>query len=160
MNLLMAEKASQLLQKYQVKDFPIPLDTIEHIILSEGIDIQITKYLNRALYYDNTIYIGQALESHCYRECLVHEAGHQYHAGNAALLNPFTIDKNEAQAQAFAAYFLMPIGIFETHLAHGEADYTLSKIFGVKQELVLFRKKLSRALLERGYCNEHIFFTT
>ncbi|NLK53067.1 MAG: ImmA/IrrE family metallo-endopeptidase [Syntrophomonadaceae bacterium] len=159
MYLLMAEKATQLLRKYQVKEFPIPLDVIEHILLSEGIDIQIAKYLNRAVFCDNTIYIGQALDNSCRREYLVHEAGHVYHAGNTALLDSFTMDKNEAQAQAFAAYFLMPIGVFEAHLARGETDYALGEIFGVKQELVAYRKELSKALAEGGcYNRQHIFF--
>lgn len=150
MYLLMAEKAKKLLQKYQVQEFPVPLDIIEHIIYSEGIDIQITKYLNRAVFCDNVIYIGQALENRCRREYLAHEAAHMYHCGNTALLYPITVDKNEAQAKAFAAYFLMPVGIFEAYLARGESDYSLTEIFGVKQELVEFRKLLSRSLLENG----------
>ncbi|WP_073093528.1 ImmA/IrrE family metallo-endopeptidase [Thermosyntropha lipolytica] len=119
MHLLMAEKANQLLHKYQIRDFPVPLDIIERVIYSKGISIQITKYLTRALFCDNTIYIAQALENSCRREYLVHEAAHMYHASNTTLLDPITADKNEAQARAFAAYFLMPIGIFETHLARG-----------------------------------------
>jgi len=160
MYLLMAEKANNLLQKYQVKEFPVPLDVIEHIIYSEGIDIQITKYLNCAFFCDNVIYIGQALDNSCYREYLVHEAAHMYHVGNTTLLDPIAVDKNEGQARAFAAYFLMPIGVFEAHLAHGETDHTLSEIFGVKKDLVLFRKELSRALLEGDYYNQmqYIFF--
>ena len=160
MFLLMAEKANQLLRKYLVKDFPVPLDVIDRIVYSEGIDIQITKYLNCALFYDNIIYIGQALENSCQREYLVHEAAHMYHAGDAALLNPLTIDKNEAQAKAFAAYFLMPIGVFEAHLAREENDYTLGETFGVKQELVQHRKVLSKALLESGSYehNKYNFF--
>jgi Zn-dependent peptidase ImmA (M78 family) len=150
MHLFMAEKANQLLYKYQVKEFPIPLDVIEHVIYSEGISIQIAKYLTCALFCDNIIYVGQALENSCQREYLVHEAAHMYHAGNTALLNPLTVDKNEAQAQAFAAYFLMPVGVFEAHLAKEENDYTLGEAFGVKQELVRYRKILSKALLESG----------
>ncbi len=132
MYFLMAEKANQLLHKYQVQEFPVPLDIIEHVIYSEGIDIQITKYLTHALFCDNVIYIGQALENSCRREYLVHEAGHMYHAGNAALLSPVVVDKNESQAKAFAAYFLMPVGVFEAHLARGENDYSLGEAFGVK----------------------------
>jgi len=146
----MAEKANQLLYKYQVKEFPVPLDVIEHIIYNEGIDIQITKYFNRALFCDNVIYIGQALENSCQREYLVHEVAHIYHTGNTALLNPITVDKNEAQAKAFAAYFLLPVGIFEAYLARGENDYTLSEIFGVNRELIEFRKFLFQSLADSG----------
>lgn len=157
MYLLMAEKANQLLRKYQVQEFPVSLDIIEHIIYSEGIDIQITKYLNRALFCDNIIYIGQALENSCLREYLIHEAGHIYHAGNTALLAPLTVDKNEAQTQAFAAYFLMPVGIFEAHLAREENDYTLGESFGVKQYFIKSRKVLSKALLESGNYEHYVY---
>lgn len=154
MHLLMAEKANQLLQKYQVKNFPVPTDIIEQIIYSEGISIEISKYLKKGLYHEDggskVIYIGQALENNLYRECLLHEAAHMYHYGNTALQDPIIFDKNEAQAKAFAAYFLMPIGIFEQYLAQGENDYNLAEIFGVTMELVLFRKQLSQALIEGG----------
>lgn len=150
MYLLMAEKANNLLQKHQVREFPVSLDVITHIIRSEGISIQITKYLSRALFYDNTIYIAKGLENIHMREYMVHEAGHMYHAGNTALLPPLVVDKNEGQAKAFAAYFLMPVGIFEEHLFQGESDHSLAEIFGVKFELVEFRKVLYRSLLESG----------
>jgi len=96
MHLLMAQKANQLLHKYQVREFPVPLDIIERVIYSEGISIQITKYLTRALFCNDVIYIGQALENTCRREYLVHEAAHMYHAGNTALLDPITVDKTDA----------------------------------------------------------------
>jgi Zn-dependent peptidase ImmA (M78 family) len=150
MYLLMADKANKLLYKYRVQEFPIPLDTIEYIIHSEDIDIQITKCLNRALFCNNVIYISPNLERSYLREYLVHEAGHMYHAGNTAFLDPIVVDKNEGQARAFAAYFLMPIGIFELYLARGENDHSLGEIFGVKQELVRIRKILSHSLIESG----------
>lgn len=151
MYLLMAEKANMLLKKYQVQQFPIPTDLIEHIITSEGIDIRITKYLKRAMFCDNVIYIRPAVEHSYRREYLVHETAHIYHSGNTALLDPIVVDKFEGQANAFAAYFLMPAGLFENHLARGENDYTLAESFGVKQQLVKARKALSRGLIESGH---------
>jgi len=162
MHLLMAKKANQILQKYHVKDFPIPTDIIEQIIYSEGINIEITKYLKKGLYHEDgrtkAIYIGHALENSCRREYLVHEAGHMYHVGNTALLDPIIIEKNESQAQAFAAYFLMPIGIFEAHWAQNESDFALAEVFGVTIELVRFRKKLGWALWESGEYEKYKFF--
>ncbi|WP_422444289.1 ImmA/IrrE family metallo-endopeptidase [Thermoanaerobacterium sp. DL9XJH110] len=152
MYLNMAEKANQLLQKYQVKDFPVPTDIIEQIIYSEGISIEITKYLKKSLYHEDNgskvIFIGHALKNSLYREYLLHETAHRYHYGNTALQDPIIVEKNEGQAKAFAAYFLMPIGVFESYLAKGESDYSLSQIFGVTQELVEFRKELSKSLIE------------
>lgn len=150
MYLLMAEKANRLLQKYRIREFPVPVEIIEHIICSEGVDVQVTKYLKRALFCDNVIYIGQALENKRQREYLAHEAAHMYHCGNTALLDPVTVDKNEAQAKAFAAYFLMPVGVFEICLAKGESDCELVEAFGVKGELVQHRKEMSMALLYSG----------
>lgn len=158
MHLLMAEKANKLLQKYQVREFPIPLDVIEHIIYSEGLDIQLTIYLNRAMFCDNTIYVGQALRNNCRREYLVHETAHMYHYGNTALLSSISIDKNEGQAKAFAAYFLMPVGIFEAHLAREENDYALGEAFGVKQDLIKFRKVVSKTLLEGGSYKQYRYY--
>ena len=153
MHLIMAKKANKLLHKYRVQEFPVPLELVEHIIYSEGIDIQITKYLKRAVFCDNIIYIGEVLENGCrseYREHLVHETAHVYHCGNTAILDPIVVDKNEGQAKAFAAYFLMPIGVFESYLAQEESDYSLAEIFGIKLELIGFRKDLFRSLLESG----------
>nr|WP_257789825.1 ImmA/IrrE family metallo-endopeptidase [Thermoanaerobacterium thermosaccharolyticum] len=62
-------------------------------------------------------------------------------------------DKYEMEAQAFAAYFLMPIGIFEKHLELEENDYELSQDFGVTLELVKFRKDLTKALIDSGEYN-------
>ena len=147
---LMAEKANKLLVKYQVSEFPISLETIEHILISEGINIQITSYLKRALYCDNVIYIGEALEQSCYREYMIHETAHTYHYGNTALLDPVIVNKNEGQARAFAAYFLMPIGLFEKYLACDENNYSLAESFGVNQELIETRKSLSQGLINSG----------
>ncbi len=150
MYLLMAEKANRLLKKYQVQEFPISLELIEHILNSEGINIQITRYLKRAVYCDDIIYIGQALGPSCCREYLVHETAHSYHYGNTALLDPVSVDKYESQACAFTAYFLMPVGLFESYLACGENNYTLAELFGVKQDLIETRKLLSCGLIESG----------
>jgi len=152
MYINMAEKANNLLCKYKIRQFPIPIEIIEHIIISEGISIEITKYLKKGMYHEEAgskvIFIGQALENRRCREYLIHETAHMYHYGNAALMDPIQVEKNEGQAQAFAAYFLMPIGVFEYYLEREENDYALSEIFGVTQELVVFRKGLTAALVE------------
>lgn len=152
----MLEKATILLKKYHIIEFPIPLALIEEIILKEGIKLQITKYLKRSFYYEDSkekiIYLGQKVKQTCQlREYLIHETAHIYHCGNTALLSPLVVDKNESQAQAFAAYFLMPLGIFEAYIAIGENDYNLSEKFGVTQELVGYRKKLLSSIIESCY---------
>lgn len=154
MHLLMAEKANQLLRKYNVKNFPVSIDIIERMIYYEGISIQIVKYLKKGLYFEDgnmkVIYIGYPYHEYFYRECLVHEAAHMYHCGNTGLSDPLIIEKNESQAKAFAAYFLMPVGVFEKYWAQNESDYLLSEAFGVKVDFVQYRKELGRALWEAG----------
>ncbi|WP_213975263.1 ImmA/IrrE family metallo-endopeptidase [Tepidanaerobacter acetatoxydans] len=161
----MLEKATRLLWKYDIKEFPVPVDAIEETIFKEDIKLSITKYLKKSFYYEDSkskiIYLGHKVKAtYKQREYLLHETAHMYHNGNTALLTSVVIHKNEGQAQAFAAYFLMPIGVFETYLAKGENDYALSEIFGVTQELVLYRKELSQSLIEGGSYEhmKYIFF--
>nr|WP_237268873.1 ImmA/IrrE family metallo-endopeptidase [Thermoanaerobacterium thermosaccharolyticum] len=66
-------------------------------------------------------------------------------------------NKYEMEAQAFAAYFLMPIGIFEKHLELEKNDYELSHDFGVTLELVKFRKDLTKALIDSGEYNLSVY---
>lgn len=152
----MLKKATTLLEKYHISEFPIPVDLIEGVIYHEKIKIKITKYLKKGFYYEESnskiIYLGDKINCSCHqREYLLHETAHKYHCGNTAFLPSSAVDKNEGQAQAFAAYFLMPFGLFETYLARGENDYNLSERFGVTQELVRYRKKLLKSILESGY---------
>lgn len=155
----MLKKATTFLEKYNIIEFPIPIDIIKNIISHEGIKIEVTKYLKKSSYYEDSnskiIYLGCKgckINYSCQqREYLVHETAHIYHCGNTALLPSLVIDKNEGQAQAFAAYFLMPFGLFEVYLTKGENEYDLSERFGVTQELVRYRKKLLKSILESGY---------
>lgn len=152
----MLKKATILLKKYHIIEFPIQLVLIEDIILKEGIKLQITKYLKRSFYYEDSkekiIYLGQKVKQTCQlREYLIHETAHIYHCGNTALLPPLVVDKNESQAKAFAAYFLMPFGIFEVLIEKGESNFNLSERFGVAPELVGYRKNLLKSIMESGY---------
>ena len=156
MYLQMLEKAIILLQKYNITEFPIPIDVIEEIIFKEGVKLQITKYLEKAFYYEDSkekiIYLGHKVKAtYQQREYLLHETAHMYHCGNTALLPSLVVDKNESQAEAFAAYFLMPFPVFETCLAKGENNFQLSQRFGVTQDLVRCRMKLLESLIENGY---------
>lgn len=152
----MLKKATILLQKYSIIEFPIPVDVIEDIIFKEGIKLQITKYLKKAFYYEDNkekiIYLGHKVKAtYQQRKYLLHETAHMYHCGNTALLPPLVVDKNESQAKAFAAYFLMPFGIFELYIAKGESDFNLSERFGVAPDLVGYRKNLLKSIMESGY---------
>jgi Zn-dependent peptidase ImmA (M78 family) len=154
----MLRNANSLLRKYKIEEFPIKMDMLEYIISDAGIKIEIARHLRESLYYEvNTskiIYLGPALEMAKKRECLIHELAHTYHCGNTAHLAPLAVSKNEEQAKAFAAYFLMPVGVFEAACKDGENRYSLSNIFGVKQDFVMYRQQLGLALLHSGLYNK------
>ena len=75
--------------------------------------------------------------------------------GSNHFRNDYSINaKNEAQANAFAAYFLMPVYVFEEAMTYTENDYELAEEFGVTAQFVKYRKKLTEGLLLDGYFNE------
>jgi len=152
MYLLMAQKANALLNKYNINEFPVPVYIIEQIITNEKYKIQVLKHLKTtAAIIGNNVLVGNVPDSK-YREYLVHESCHiQYHTGNQTNKNKWQVAKEEAQAKAFAAYFLMPLGVFEKAMKECECDYCLSEEFGVDIGLVRFRKHLTQELLENGY---------
>ena len=151
MYLRMLQRANFLLIEYSIFDFPIPLHIIDQIIHDLNIKIAIRKYLTSSISYSDEIVIG-IYEAPQYREELLHETCHIcYHCGNKFDSDKYVIAKNEAQAQAFAAYFLMPVYIFESDLRQGLNDYELSENFGVCLKFVRYRKTLTEALLSINY---------
>ncbi|CCP26651.1 protein of unknown function [Tepidanaerobacter acetatoxydans Re1] len=112
MYLQMLEKAIMLLQKYSITEFPIRIDVIDEITFKEGIKLQITKYLKKAFYYEDSkekiIYLGHKVKAtYQQREYILHETAHMYHCGNTALLPHLVVDKNESQAEDFEREFLL-----------------------------------------------------
>jgi hypothetical protein len=150
----MLNKAIYLLTEYQIFDYPIDKDIIEQIILDKHLKIAILKNLSSALCIDDTILVPK-IQNSAYRQDVVHELGHAYsHAGNSLLKDKIIVSKEEQQADAFAAYFLMPVYIFEEALKYCNNDYALSEEFGVTVSFVKFRKQLTEALIYDGYFNE------
>ncbi|WP_196793646.1 ImmA/IrrE family metallo-endopeptidase [Thermoanaerobacterium thermosaccharolyticum] len=148
----MAQKANKLLLKYNIVNFPINIDIIEYIIENEGLEIEFTSSIKKAVIIDNTIYMNKPDNMSDYRSFVIHEYGHYtYQCGNIEYLS--NKNKYEMKAQAFAAYFLMPIGVFEKHLELNQNDYELSHDFGVTLELIKFRKDLTKALIDSGEYN-------
>lgn len=150
----MLNKAIYLLTEYQIFDYPIDKDTIEQIILDKNLKIATLKNLSTALCIDDTILVPK-IQNNAYREAIVHELGHAcYHVGNSLLKDKIIVSKQEQQAKAFAAYFLMPVYIFEEAMKYCNDDYVLAEEFGVTVSFVKFRKQLTEALIYDGYFNE------
>ena len=150
----MLNKAIYLLTEYQIFDYPIDKDTIEQVISDKHLKIITIKNLSTTVYIDDTILMPKT-QNNAFREDVIHELGHAlFHYGNSILKEKTVIRKQEMQANAFAAYFLMPIYVFEEALKYCSDDYKLAEEFGVTVPFVRFRKKLTEALVYDGYFDE------
>ena len=161
MYIRLAQKANALLHYYKIKNFPVSIPLIEEIIHDEKVKIVIRKNLNHACVIGDHLLLKECVGSDA-RYQLSHEYLHiKEHPGNRFMSSEFLIAKNEAQAKAFAAYFLMPLGLFERSLKEDESEYELAEEYGVSQELVRYRKFLTKSLIESGYYDAlagHIWF--
>lgn len=147
----MLNKAIYLLTEYQIFDYPISKDIIEQIIYDNNLKHVVLNNMSTSCCIEDTI-LTPKLDDAAYRETMLHELGHaNNHVGNALLKNKLILSKEEKQAQAFAAYFLMPVHVFEELLKLEYNDYELAEEFGVDVEFVKFRKELSEALRNDGY---------
>lgn len=152
----MLNKAIYLLTEYQIFDYPIDKDTIEQIILDNHLKLVVLKNLCSTVCINDTILLPKT-QNNAFRESVVHEIGHTlYHYGNSLLKNKILVNKQEKQANAFAAYFLMPVYVFEEALKYCSNDYELAEEFGVTVDFVKFRKELTESLINDGYFDEQL----
>lgn len=150
----MLNKAIYLLTEYQIFDYPIDKETIEQVISDKHLKLITLKNLSTTIYIDDTILMPKT-QNNAFREDVVHELGHAFfHYGNSMLKEKAVISKQEMQSNAFAAYFLMPVYVFEESLKLGRNDYDLAEEFGVTVNFVRFRKELTEALIHDGYFDE------
>lgn len=155
MHYNMLKKAIDLLTEYQIFEYPIYKDTIEQVISNIHLRTVVLKNLSTTIYINDTILLPKTQNKASYREDIVHELGHAYfHCGNSLLKDKIVVRKQEMQANAFAAYFLMPVYVFEEALKYCSNDYELAEEFGVTISFVQFRKKLTEALIKDGYFDE------
>lgn len=152
----MLNKAIYLLTEYQIFEYPIDKDTIEHIILDNHLKMVTLKNLSTTICINDVILLPKT-QNNAFRESVVHEIGHTlYHYGNSLLKNKIIVNKQEKQANAFAAYFLMPVYVFEEALKYCSNDYELAEEFGVTINFVKFRKELTESLINDGYFDEQL----
>lgn len=152
----MLDKAIYLLTEYHIFDYPISKDTINMIIQDINFNHVMIENLSTSCCIEDTI-LTPKLDLKDYRETLLHELGHAYnHAGNSLHKNKLILCKEEKQADAFAAYFLMPVYVFEELLKLEYNDFELAEEFGVNIEFVKFRKELTEALINDGYFEKYL----
>jgi len=150
----MLNKAIYLLTEYQIFEYPIDKDTIEQILLDNHLKLVTLKNLSSTVCINDVI-LTPKTQNNAFRENVIHEVGHAYcHSGNSLMKNKIVVDKQEQQAEAFAAYFLMPVYVFEEALKYCSNDYELAEEFGVTVKLVQFRKWLTESLMNDGYFDE------
>ena len=152
----MLNKAIYLLTEYQIFEYPIDKDTIEQIICDSHLKLVTLNNLSSTICINDVI-LAPKTQNNAFRENVVHEIGHVYsHSGNSLMKNKLIVDKQEKQAEAFAAYFLMPVYVFEEAMKYCSNDYELAEEFGVTVEFVQFRKRLTESLMHNGYFNEEL----
>jgi hypothetical protein len=148
----MLKESIYLITEYELFSFPIQLHELEQIFTDKGIETLLSKHIKKPFVICESISIPYYCSSKEYRSSLCHEAAHfLFHDTNSFFKSEIINIKNEAQANAFAAYFLMPVYIFEESFRYCSNDYELAEEFGVTEELVRFRKKLTQALIYDGY---------
>lgn len=134
-------KSVFLHQKYKLSTFPIPIWEIEQIIIDRGYDISISKKSKASFILSTTVFVPNICDSHT-RFCLSHELGHILcNHYDVYRVDKYTKSKYEAQADAFALYFIMPNACFECDLEHLN-EWELSEKYGVPVEYVRQRYNL------------------
>lgn len=152
----MLKKAIYLLTEYQIFEYPVDKDTINQIVADENLKLVTLKNLSMTICINDEILLPKT-QNIAFRESVVHEIGHAIcHYGNSLLKNRIIVNKQEKQAEAFAAYFLMPVYVFEEAMKYCSNDYELAEEFGVNVNFVRFRKKLTESLINDGYFNEQL----
>lgn len=151
MYLNMLQKANSLLYRHHISEYPVPIHIMESIVQQHEINIVCLKNWFNSMIIGDELLIGTYEFSSEYRYKLMHELSHYLcHEGNCFIKDSIQNLKNEKQADALSAYFLMPVYVFEKHLEYTYNDYELCEIFGVPIELLLFRKYLTTRLLENN----------
>lgn len=151
------KEAIYLLTEYQIFNFPVPVHELEQLFTDKGIEILFSKHISTPYMVCESITIPYCTTSCDYRHMLAHEAAHVfYHDPNYLFKNEIVAIKTEKQANAFAAYFLMPVYIFEEAITYCSCDYELAKEFGVSECFVKFRKGLTEGLMHDGYFDEYL----
>lgn len=129
------KQSNAIHKKYRINSFPVQLWQIEQAIIDRGYDIIISRKISTTSVLGRTVYLPVACDSHA-RVYLSHELGHILnHSFNAYNAKNTNVSKCECQANAFAAYFLMPRFIFENDARSLDA-WELAEKYGVPVEWV------------------------
>lgn len=135
---LALKQSIKIHKKYKINSYPVQLWQIEQAIIDRGYDIIISSKISTTSVLGRTIYLPVVCDSHA-RVYLSHELGHILsHSFNAYTAPNINISKCECQANAFAAYLLMPQILFENDARSLDA-WELAEKYGIPVEWVYKR---------------------
>jgi Zn-dependent peptidase ImmA (M78 family) len=144
-------KAHELLEIFQNAADYTDTATLETILETNHFQIKVID-IEYACYLENIIFCGRKDEI-SYRHNLAHEIAHIYlHCTLFSLSHPPNY-KNEAQAEAFAAFLLLPSPAFEEDLMNQMGDKALSDKYQAPLHLIKVRKRICRPELRRKMHN-------
>lgn len=159
----MYEKAEKVRSEYFVDTYPVTFEKFEEIFDDLNYKLKFFDDCDKSCVIGNMLIVGNTkMEDNEYlkknstlsdetkkrREALAHEAGHLFcHSINQLESEDIPLSKEEAQADAFSLYFLMPDDLFEefydnSFLMYGGFNpYDASEAFGVTVDFTMKRKK-------------------
>lgn len=152
----MYDKADNMRKEYGINTYPVNIEDMEQIFYERDYEVEYFSKCTKSCLIGNMLIIGNTNlgddlvdESIRRRESLAHEIGHlATHQINQVLdVNNMTFHKEEAQAEAFKLYFLMPENVFEefyeySFKTYGRFNkYEASIFFGVSEQSVKQRRK-------------------
>lgn len=157
------EKADFVRRKYMVDTYPVSFDKFDEIFEDLNYKVLYFKDCDKSCVIGNTLIMGNtAMDDEDFykknatmgdeikkkREALAHEIGHLFfHNINQLESDYVSLSKEEAQADAFSLYFLIPDDLFkkfyeEIYNSYGSFNYyEASEIFGVTVDFIKKRKK-------------------
>lgn len=159
----MHEKAEMVRNKYFVDTYPISFDKFEEIFEDLNYKVKFFDNCDKSCVVGNLLIVGNTTmddkdfykknstlgdENKRKRESLGHEVGHLFcHSTNQLENEDISLGKEEAQADAFSLYFLIPDDLFEefyndSFSMYGSFNaYEASDMFGVTVDFIKKRKK-------------------
>lgn len=159
----MYEKAEYVREKYLVDTYPVSFEKFDEIFEDLHYKVKFFDNCDKSCVIGDMLIVGNTKmdeeeflkknstlsdETKKKREALAHEAGHLFcHSINQLESSDIPLNKEEAQADAFSLYFLIPDDLFyrfykDSYNSYGSFNYyEASDTFGVTVEFIRKRKK-------------------
>ncbi len=139
----MLKKAQEIINEYYIETFPVDIEIIEQIMTEMGYKIKYFESCDKSCVVGNVVINGRKESVNQLRQSMAHELGHIVTHITNQMENGYVLKvKEEAQADAFAMYFLMPEMVLKEIIDEYEDLYGLCEYFGVEYSFCKQRVKL------------------